>query len=91
MRTTITAFLLPNGEVSGMYSDHLRLQGLTHVRALQRESHVEFNTESQQWEARDTVGKLLVESVSRDECIREEMRILTSKLERELTTQGKLV
>jgi hypothetical protein len=67
------------GNVTAVYSDRLRSLDLGPMEVT-RASNVEFDSASQQWEARTPGGELLASGPERDKVIREEVRIIESRL-----------
>jgi len=71
------------GDGSGftaVYSDVLQGLGLGDL-SISRISDVEYDHDRQLWVAtRKDTGEVLCESTSRDECVKEEVRILNSQL-----------
>jgi hypothetical protein len=68
------------GQVHAVYSDKLRGLGLGELH-VERASDVEFNHESDEWEARvRTTGELIAHGPNRDDVIKEEVRVLESRL-----------
>jgi hypothetical protein len=66
-----------DGTMRAVYSDVLNGLGkMTMTRA----SNVEFNEVSQQWEARTPSGELIAHGKDRDAVIKEEVRVIESRL-----------
>jgi hypothetical protein len=68
-----------DGSVSAVYADVLPRLNLGPME-VKRASNVEFNHGSQEWEARTPSDELIAHGVSRDEVIREEVRVIESRL-----------
>ena len=67
------------GKVGAVYSDVLPKLGLGDME-VKRASNVEFNHGTQEWEARTPDNELIAHGTSRDEVIREEVRIIEARL-----------
>lgn len=67
------------GWVQAVYGDRLRDLALGPLEVT-RASNVEFNHELQQWEARTPTGELIASGPNRDEVIREEVKVIESRL-----------
>ena len=67
------------GDVNAVYSDRLTKLALGPMR-VERASNVEFNHEKQVWEAKTPAGELIASGANRDEVIREEVRVIESRL-----------
>ena len=67
------------GVVSAVYSDVLPKLNLGHME-VQRASNVEFNHAAQEWEARTPADELIAHGTSRDDVIKEEVRVIESRL-----------
>ena len=67
------------GDVHAVYSDKLRELHLGSM-TVKRASNVEFEPTSQLWEAHTPEGELIAKGPNRDEVIKEEVRIIESRL-----------
>ena len=69
----------PDGTVRAVYSDKLKNMNLG-VMAVTRASNVEFNEAAQNWEALTPGGELIASGPNRDDVIKEEVRVIESRL-----------
>ena len=67
------------GNVHAVYSDKLRGLNLGNME-MTRASNVEFNAETQEWEARTPTGELIAKGPNRDEVIKEEVKLIELRL-----------
>ena len=67
------------GKVSAVYSDVLPKLSLGDMEVT-RASNVEFNHTTQEWEARTPADELIAHGTSRDAVIREEVRVIETRL-----------
>jgi hypothetical protein len=67
------------GAVRAVYADVLPTFNLGSMEVT-RASNVEFNHESQEWEARTPENELIAHGTSRDAVIQEEVRVIESRL-----------
>ena len=65
------------GVIRAVYSD--KLNGIGEME-VSRASNVEFNHKMQEWEARTPDGTLIAHGKDRDEVIKEEIRVIESRL-----------
>ena len=70
-----------DGSVRAVYSDRIPALKLG-LLTVERASNVEFNPDPavQEWEARTPAGELIAHGPLRDEVIREEVRVIESRL-----------
>ena len=71
--------IAPGGIVNAVYSDKIRNMKLGDMR-MKRASNVEFNEKNQLWEAHTPDGELIASGPNRDDVIKEEVRIIESRL-----------
>ena len=77
MRQTIR--FTNDGKFKYIYSDKLASLDLGEFQ-VERASDVDYDHTRKVWVARDKDGNFLCESVSRDECIKREVELLSQKL-----------
>jgi hypothetical protein len=63
----------PGGMVCGLYTEVIPLSEIGALK-INRMTEIEFNNDSQQWEARDRAGTVLFSHPSRQQCIEWEHR-----------------
>lgn len=63
----------PDGTGAGLYTEVIDLQQIGRLD-MSRASHIEFNSESQQWEVYDSTGHWLFTNPSREACLHWERR-----------------
>ena len=63
----------PDGTGAGLYTEAIDLQQIGRLD-MNRASHIEFNSESQQWEVYDFTGRWLFADPSRATCLQWERR-----------------
>ena len=63
----------PDGTGAGLYTEVIDLQQIGRLD-MSRASHIEFNSESQQWEVYDFTGHWLFADPSREACLHWERR-----------------
>ena len=68
-----------DGSVRAVYSDKIKKMNLGKL-TVTRASNVEFNDETQLWEAVTPGGELIASGPSRDEVIRQEVEVIESRL-----------
>ena len=68
-----------NGEVTAVYSDRLRDLHLGPME-VKRASNVEFDHQTQLWQARTPEGELIAKGPDRDQVIKDEVRVIESRL-----------
>ncbi|NBQ70787.1 MAG: hypothetical protein EBU46_18930 [Nitrosomonadaceae bacterium] len=71
--------VIGGGWVNAVYGDRLRDLALGPLEVT-RASNVEFNHSTQQWEARTPAGELIASGPNRDAVIREEVKVIESRL-----------
>jgi hypothetical protein len=69
----------PNGDIKAVYSDKIKNMNLGMLR-VERASNVEFNYQTQQWEASTTNGELIAAGPERDAVISHEIKVIESRL-----------
>jgi hypothetical protein len=79
MKVKAKVFLRPDGTVEAVYRDTL-FPLFGSITQVTRVTDVEFNLSSQTWESRDVHGCLLVQNVSRDQCVQEEHSIVEDRM-----------
>lgn len=67
------------GTIQAVYSDKIKNMNLGKLE-VSRASNVEFNAKTQEWEATTLSGELIAHGPSRDDVIKEEVRIIESRL-----------
>jgi hypothetical protein len=65
--------------VVAVYNDKLPALALGPME-VKRASNVEFNHDAQEWEARTPAGELIARGTNRDAVIKEEVRVIESRL-----------
>jgi hypothetical protein len=68
-----------DGTVNAVYSDEIKKMNLGRFEVA-RASNVEFNVETQEWEARTPAGVLIAKGPSRDQVIRDEVAVIEAQL-----------
>jgi hypothetical protein len=68
-----------DGTARAVYSDQLRKLGLGPMKVT-RASNVEFNEASQMWEAITPKGELIASGPDRDQVIKDEVKVIESRL-----------
>ena len=58
----------PDGIVTGLYTEMIPL-GAIGALSITRLTEIEFNGSTQEWEARDGIGKVLFSNPSRQRCL----------------------
>lgn len=67
--------------VLAVYSDDLRLSALSGVRLdVRRATHVEYNHDTQQWEAKDHTGLVLAVGSRRSDVVQAEVAVLDDRI-----------
>lgn len=91
-RQRTTVFIRADGTVVGIYNDVMLAVSGGDPLAVTRVSKIEFNHALQQWEARRVVdNSLLCRNVSREECVRREVEILTEEMQKKLEQSSDFV
>lgn len=86
MRLKFKAVIRRDGTLEAVYNDFIPRLKLGPMQVT-RASTVEFDEVSQQWEARDTTGMIIVSAPDRFQCLRMEQIVLERRL---LGPQNKL-
>ena len=72
---------MDDGRAIGVYSDSIPWASLGRILAMPRASHVEFDTTTQQWVARDArSGRIVASGRSREAVLREEHEHYTREI-----------
>lgn len=72
-------FVIDGDELRAVYGDHLPRLGLGPL-TVRRASNVEFNHVTQHWEATTPEGELIASGPSRDQVIKDEVKVIESRL-----------